>query len=131
MTQTQFKIGDKVKIRADVAGRWHGITFTVEKLLPKNVDLSSPHAPKGLRCAPHLLVAVDDPAASYTPPMLIGDPPLVVGTLVKFKDQFFVVLAHNARSGRYRIVKLGGANDHYTNVARSQMQVIDMSEITL
>lgn len=120
---TMFKVGDKVKLRSDVAGRWHGITFTIDKFLKKNVDLSSPHAPKGLRAPLHFLVPADQAAEVATIPF---EPSLPQGTLVMFQGKLYVVIAQNARSGRYRIVKLGGdGGRYYTNVVRSHMTVID------
>jgi len=124
-----FKVGDKVKIRPDVAGRFYGITFTVDKILPKNVDLSSPHAPRGLRTKPHFLVPADAPDADVQVPT--WEPPLVVGTLVRFKNELYVVLAQN-RNERYRIVKLGGdGGKYYTNVIRSHMDVVDPATLNL
>ena len=123
-----FKIGDRVQIQPELAGKWLGYTFTVKRILPKNVLLDVSGSTRDLRCPPSALVAFDE--SSPNPPASKWEPPLVVGTLVRFKNDLHVVLAQT-RNGAYRVVKLGGDNNRYfTNVLRSSLEVIEVSELT-
>ena len=88
-----------------------------------------PGSVRGLRAPRHFLVAADDVAVNAAAEVrsltMTWEPPLVIGTLVRFKDELYVVMAQN-RNERYRIVKLGGdGGKYYTNVLRSQMEVVD------
>jgi hypothetical protein len=138
--ETAFKIGDQVKIRHDVAGKWTGVVWTIQKFLTKNVEMTREGNPKPMRCAPHLLVPADAPdlpaghghidGSSLTMPF---EPPLVIGTLVMYKNGAhsgaYVVMAM-LRNGRYRIVKLGGdGNRYFTSVNRSHLTVIDVDDL--
>lgn len=129
MEQTRtFKPGDKVKIRADVAGKWGGVVFVVIRYLQKNVELGIEGHTRKMRCQPHLLIPADADVAS-TP--VAYEPPLFAGTLIRFKDELFVVLAQMG-TGRYRIVKLGGDKGrYYTNVVRSQFEILDPTEMMI
>jgi hypothetical protein len=142
--ETKFKIGNKVKIRHDVAGKWTGIVWTIEKFLTKNVEMTREGSPKPMRCPPHLLVPADTPdlpaghghidgSAMTTMTTTTFEPPLVIGTLVMYKNGThggaYVVMAMRT-NGRYRIVKLGGDGGRYfTNVNRAHLTVVDFDGI--
>lgn len=102
-----FKVNDKIMINPAYAGKWKGVVFTIEKFLTKNAQLVTCSSVK-LRAKPYMLMAVEDDtiitADGSTPnsgsaQIFVKDikwePPLLPGTLIKFQNAFYVILAVN------------------------------------
>jgi hypothetical protein len=128
-----WKIGDRVMIRNDVAGKFKGVVFTIVKFLPKNIEIKCETAT--VRVRPHQLVDVFSTEAAIiatdmkmmNKPVL---PPLVCGMVVRYSGELYVILASDAK-GNYRMARLGGeAGKYWTRVPRRSLEIVDVSQLS-
>lgn len=131
-TPAPIKVGDSVQISSDVAGKWLGVTFKVLRLMRTNARLEVPGSAKALIAPIECLMpatATVDAERSLAFQAAMADV-LHLGTVVRYGEELYVVLAQTARG--YRIVKLGGdGGRYYTNVPRSRLHPIDSDSIVV
>lgn len=119
------QVGDRVVIHPAHAGRFTGIVFVVEKLLPKNVDIRPEAGGRGVRCASSLLRPAGEAASA-----VVVEVPIVPmeGTVVRFRGKLCVVIGAN-RDGRMRLAELGGMGGAWRNVAVREIEVVLLDSI--
>ena len=130
------KPGMSVQIDPAQAGKYLGVTMTVDSVARTNALLNVPGNVRKLKCPISLLIepATGGEAALAARAYLAqvsAEPTLYPGTVFTLKNRpgLWVVLAQNA-SLKYRAAALGGDNGRYlSNIARSTMTVVEPSEI--
>jgi hypothetical protein len=127
-----IKPGDSVQITPEQAGKYLGVTMTVESVARTNALLNVPGDSRRLKCPISLLIepqTFSDTRAAFA--ATVSDA-LYPGTVVRLKSRpgsLYVVIAQNS-AGHYRAAKLGGDGGRYlTRISRSAMEVVDVAEM--
>ncbi|WP_306211080.1 hypothetical protein [Actinoplanes sp. RD1] len=137
-TTPSFAVGDKVICNPEeTPAKYHGLVFTVEKILPVNIAIRPLGGGRGLRIHPSLLLPA--PADGTTPaanavtvpfhPMLSpGAAVTVASPRWKGGNGLYIVLNDNVDT--VRLALLGG-DEHrvWTKVPRSWITAVDQQAI--
>jgi len=126
------KTGDSVQITPEQAGKYLGVTMTVESVARTNALLNVPGDSRRLKCPIALLIEPKTFTETREAFAATISDALYPGTVVRIKSRpgsLYVVIAQNS-AGHYRAAKLGGDDGRYlTRISRSAMEVVDVAEM--
>ncbi len=130
---TAFRNGQRVRFHN--GSRYEGQFATVEKVLPKNVDVLT-DAGKRVRAHPSFLTtdlaAPSAPASGTLYEIALAEIPPAIGTLVRVKNDtrivgYHVVIGEGTSQGQtvVKIAKLGGDGNRFWRVRPKMIEIVD------